>query len=78
MAECILDVIPKDPEVEHVPEEVQETSVEEHGGEEGQGQGNQRGNVEDLYMGDLVRNCSPLEDESLAVAKVQRNLVEEN
>ena len=35
MSHRILHVIPEDPQVEHVPKEVQQPSVEEHRGEEG-------------------------------------------
>jgi len=30
----VLDVVPEDPQVEHVPDNVKKTSVKEHGGED--------------------------------------------
>jgi hypothetical protein len=70
MAQGILNVVAEDPEIKHIPEEMQKTAMEKHGGKESQGKGNQRGIVESLSVGDLVGDRAPLGDEALTFGKV--------
>ncbi len=66
MAQGIFDVVAEDPEIKHVPKEMEESPMEKHGGKEGEINGNPGGTVKRLPRNDLVRNRAPLEDESLA------------
>ena len=75
MAQGIFNVVAEDPEVEHVAEDMEEASVEEHGGNKGEVDGKRRGSVKCLAGHDLVRNRPPLEDESLAFDDIQRYLM---
>ena len=78
MPQCILDVIPEDPQVKHVPEDVEKPTMKEHGRENGEGKGNFRELTEDLSMVDLIRNCAPFKNEILAFDEIQGHLVVEN
>jgi hypothetical protein len=78
MAQRIFDVIPEDPEVEHVSEEVEEPSVEKHGGKNGQGERDPRELMEDLPVNDLVRDRPPPENKILALHDIQGDLVEKD
>jgi hypothetical protein len=40
MAQGILDVVAENPKIKHIPDQVQKTAVEKHGGEESQEKGN--------------------------------------
>jgi hypothetical protein len=78
MAQRILDVVPEDPEVEHVSEEVEEPAMEEHGRKNGEGQRHRREFVEDLSSHDLIRDRAPFKNEVLTFDDIQRNLMKKN
>jgi hypothetical protein len=52
--------------------------MKEHGRKNGEGEGNFRELAEDLSMVDLIRNCTPFENEILAFDGIQGHLVVEN
>jgi len=70
MAQGILNIVAEDPEIKHIPEEMQKAAMEKHGGKKSQGKREQWGFVEDLSMGDLVGDRPPLGDEALTFGKV--------
>ena len=78
MAKGVFNVVPENPKIQHVSEEVQKTTMEEHGGKESQRNGNQRGNLEHLSMSDLIGNGPPLQDEALTFGKIQRDFMKKN
>ena len=78
MAQRIFDVVPEDPQVEHVSEEVEESAMEEHGRQQGEGEWHRREFMENFSMNDLIRDCPPSKDEILAFHNIQGNLVEKH
>ena len=78
MPQRILDVIPEDPQVKHVSEDVEKPTMKKHGRKNGEGKGNFRELPEDPSMVDLIRNCPPFENEILAFDGIQGHLVVEN
>ena len=70
MAKGVFNIVPENPKVQHVPEEVQKTTMEEHRGKDSQREGNQRANVEHLSMSDLIGNGPPLKEETLTFNKI--------
>jgi hypothetical protein len=78
MAKSVFNVVSENPKIQHVSEEVQETTMEEHGGKDRERKGDQRNNVEHLSMGDLIGNGPPLKNEALTFSKIQHGLMKKN
>jgi len=78
MPQRILDVIPENPEVKHVSEEMEKPAMNEHGRKDGEGERNSREFTEDLSMENLIRSRAPFKYEILAFNGIQRHLVIEN
>jgi len=78
MAKGVFNVVPENPKIQHVSEEVQKTTMEEHGRKDSQRERDQWDNVEHLSMGDLIGNGPPLKDEALTLSNIQQRLMKKN
>jgi len=78
MTEGVLDVISEYPKVKHVSQKVHEAAMEEHGGENRQGDGDGGDDMDDFPMDNLVRDGSPLKNQVLILDGTQGELVEED
>lgn len=78
MSEGIFNVISENPEVKHIPKQVEKTTVEEHRGKKSQGKGDGRNYLYNLSTGDLVWDGPPLKDEALTCGKIQSDLMVKN
>src|SRR5436190_1151503 len=80
-AQWVLDVVPEDPQVQHVARDVEEAAVQEHRGEDRHDRRRELARHRTV-PGDTARDGSELEDERLRRARVaihpDRGLVEKD
>lgn len=57
-SQIILDVVPEYPQIEHIPDEMEKSSVQKHGCEQGEGRREARdiGNGQRSEVSDLIGN----------------------
>src|SRR5947209_16298786 len=81
MAHCILDIVPEDPEEEHVAADMQPATVQEHRRDERGVEGRvdlRVRRLEGRMMDEARRDDAPLIDEEVRILPAQRQHVQED
>ena len=75
MTQSVFDIVPENPQIQHVSDQMQKAPMEEHGRKEGQDGGEQARSVKNFPIDDLIRDRPPLEDKFLSRWEAERQLM---